>query len=444
MMKKIISSVILMLLITIAQGQTIIDSNPLDSIKLPNKKIETAPISIADPDPLDAVKLPDDTMRMGPSQITYSNPWHIVPSPYGNIYLGAFGNLAYFYTDRSRFLFNRDVYATNAFSSSNNDLILKTKGTERLRINDDNGNVGIGTTNPLEKLHINGSIRGNASGGALRVKTQHGSLDLGARNSGWAHIYTDRPRVIFNKDVYTITNAFSSYNNDLILKTKGTERLRINDNNGFVGVGTSNPTANLHVKGNSNPHIILSDNTKKLELGLSSCYSCYNSFSKPGDGVIRMLGGGDLIFSIPGTNLNRKIAFHSSGDKILTIQEVGSSGKVGVGTVNFPTSIGGANISAYKLFVKGGLLTEEVRVRTGWADYVFADDYNLKPLSEVEAFIKENKHLPNVPSANTVETQGIELGNISKIQQEKIEELTLYIIRQEKRIKALETKINKL
>ena len=61
-----------------------------------------------------------------------------------------------------------------------------------------------------------------------------------------------------------------------------------------------------------------------------------------------------------------------------------------------------------------------MRVRTGWADYVFEDNYKLIPLKEVEEFININNHLPNVPSANEVETQGLGLGEISKVQQEKI------------------------
>lgn len=122
----------------------------------------------------------------------------------------------------------------------------------------------------------------------------------------------------------------------------------------------------------------------------------------------------------------------------------GTTGKVGVGTTNTPNAIGAANLSAYSLYVKGGLLSEEVRVRTGWADYVFEDGYRLKSLSEVESYIKENGHLPNVPSANQVEVEGIELGDITRIQQEKIEELTLYIIEQDKRIEKLEQTMNLL
>lgn len=118
--------------------------------------------------------------------------------------------------------------------------------------------------------------------------------------------------------------------------------------------------------------------------------------------------------------------------------EVKLNGKVGIGTVGaFPTVAGGVSVSTYKLFVTGGILTEEVRINasaggTTWADYVFNKDYNLKSLSEVEKYINENGHLPNVPSAARVKEDGIALGEMAKIQQEKIEELTLYIIEQNK------------
>jgi len=102
----------------------------------------------------------------------------------------------------------------------------------------------------------------------------------------------------------------------------------------------------------------------------------------------------------------------------------------------FPTTVGGASVTGYRLFVKGGILTDEVRVATTWADYVFADNYSLPTLTEVEMYIKENGHLPNVPSAKIVESDGIEVGEMAKIHQEKIEELTLYAIEQNKQIEA--------
>ncbi len=108
------------------------------------------------------------------------------------------------------------------------------------------------------------------------------------------------------------------------------------------------------------------------------------------------------------------------------------NGKVGIGYGfgNFPITAGSVNVSNYNLFVKGGILTEEVRVnlQSAWADYVFDKNYNLKTLEEVETFINQNKHLPNMPSAKQVKEEGIELGEMIKMQQEKIEELTLYLL----------------
>lgn len=213
---------------------------------------------------------------------------------------------------------------------------------------------------------------------------------------------------------------------------------------GKVGIGTTNPNGDLHIFKAENPLLSMSNSQAELQIGVASCNSCFDAFAKPNDAVFRVLGQGDLIFSIPGVNQTRKIAFHTAYEKVMTIQEVGTAGKVGIGTTNFPTTIGGTNISNYKLFVKGGILTEEVRVRTGWADYVFEDSYKLKTLEEVENHIATQGYLPNMPSAKTVASEGIGLGNISKMQQEKIEELFLYTIQQEKKIAAQQEEIEEL
>lgn len=120
------------------------------------------------------------------------------------------------------------------------------------------------------------------------------------------------------------------------------------------------------------------------------------------------------------------------------------NGKTSIGTSNFPDVIGSTNITNYKLYVKGGILTDEVRVRTGWADYVFLPQYQLKDLGQVEKYINENGHLPNVPSAKKVEEEGLSLGDIARIQQEKIEELTLYLIDQNKKIELQQRQIDNL
>ncbi len=91
--------------------------------------------------------------------------------------------------------------------------------------------------------------------------------------------------------------------------------------------------------------------------------------------------------------------------------------------------------------VNGFVRAKKVVVETTWSDFVFDEKYNLIPLNEVEKFINSNHHLPSIPSAKEIETNGGDLGELVKLQMQKIEELTLYIIQQNKRIVVLESKI---
>ncbi|MDF1674776.1 MAG: hypothetical protein P1U44_03585 [Vicingaceae bacterium] len=109
----------------------------------------------------------------------------------------------------------------------------------------------------------------------------------------------------------------------------------------------------------------------------------------------------------------------------------GTTGNVGIGT----TAISGA-----KLSVDGTIRAREVVINlTTWSDFVFDKDYDLLSLSDLEKFITINKHLPNVPSEKEVLKNGVSLGEMNAILLEKIEELTIYIINLEKRIKEIES-----
>ncbi|MDP6908957.1 MAG: hypothetical protein QF371_05590 [Flavobacteriales bacterium] len=96
--------------------------------------------------------------------------------------------------------------------------------------------------------------------------------------------------------------------------------------------------------------------------------------------------------------------------------------------------------TGYMVSVNGKVICEELKVQNSgsWPDYVFADEYDLPTLEEVEAHIEENSHLLGVPDACTVEEEGIMIGEMQKVMMEKIEELTLYMIDANKRIKKLE------
>lgn len=102
--------------------------------------------------------------------------------------------------------------------------------------------------------------------------------------------------------------------------------------------------------------------------------------------------------------------------------------------------------TGYMLSVDGKIAAEEVLVDLSddWPDYVFKKDYDLKSLDEVKAHISEKGHLPNVPSAKEVEENGILLGNMNKVLIEKIEELTLYILQQEEKLKSYELRLTQL
>lgn len=297
-------------------------------------------------------------------------------------------------------------------------------------------NIGILTANKVA-FGINCSAANNSvslglNTGAFASGT--GSNVYIGMNSGKGFDMLERNSGAYNVFVGTnsgLSNSSGSYNTYLGQQTG--ESNRSGANNTFLGALSGNTTL-----GNNN-----------VFLGYKSGFN--------------MTGANNvLIGTEAGTNqnLDNKLYIENtsttnpliwgdfSADQLKLNGKVGIGGNSITGFGNFPTSAGSVNVSNYNLFVKGGILTEEVRVNlsTAWADYVFNPNYKLKPLNELEDYIIRNNHLPNVPSAEEVKKNGIELGEIAKIQQEKIEELTLYIIELNKKIelqqKQIETLLN--
>jgi hypothetical protein len=123
--------------------------------------------------------------------------------------------------------------------------------------NSNTGNVGVGTSTPSEKLHINGTIRGNSTGGALRVKTQFGYLEIGPQNSFYSQFYTDITRGFYFNNSLTVNGNISSFNvSDLNLQTYDGStyynRMTIVRSTGFIGVNKTNPAYQLDVAGTVN------------------------------------------------------------------------------------------------------------------------------------------------------------------------------------------------
>lgn len=120
-----------------------------------------------------------------------------------------------------------------------------------------------------------------------------------------------------------------------------------------------------------------------------------------------------------------------NGNSFVDALHIGNDGRIGMGTTKLASNA--------QLSVKGLIYAEEIMVKlySNWPDYVFAKEYQLRSLSEVEAYITKHHHLPEIPSAQEVENNGVELGEMNALLLRKVEELTLYVIELEKKVNAL-------
>lgn len=148
---------------------------------------------------------------------------------------------------------------------------------------------------------------------------------------------------------------------------------------------------------------------------------------------------GANVTGLPASLTNNIILADGLGNRRLQID---GNGKTRIGDPSLTTP------GTYKLYVEDGILTEKVVIAlansTQWADYVFAPDYKLMPLSEVAGFVKENHHLPNVPAAEEVVKNGVDVAAMNAKLLEKIEELTLYLIGQHQQHEALQQQVAEL
>lgn len=212
---------------------------------------------------------------------------------------------------------------------------------------------------------------------------------------------------------------------------------------GNVGISTSNPTAALQI-GNfgitSSNQIVIPGtyNFEQVKFGQVSNGNSTLEFVNH-TGVVSSYGirlSVDVDQGAPGLNI--QYAPPSQSYETLhysTGLHLDLNGNISIGTTNHP--------AGFKFAVAGNAIAESVTVKlkSAWGDYVFNKDYVLKALPELEAYIDQNHHLPEMPSAQQVSSDGLNLGEMSILQTKKIEELTLYLIEKDKQVKEQQSQL---
>lgn len=210
---------------------------------------------------------------------------------------------------------------------------------------------------------------------------------------------------------------------------------------GNVGIGTTTPTENIHING-VEPVLLIEGQGVQRPYG--RFYNPKLEFKANGEKFSLFVAnagalGNKFVMSNNKTSLsiwNEEIFLGFDPGQIPVNNQLVSLNKPWANKM----AIGGKFATGYNLSVRGKSIFEHVEVKLAkdWPDYVFEDDYQLKSLDEVEEYIEINSHLPGVPSAKEIESNGINIAEMNSVLMEKIEELTLYNIQLNHKVKELE------
>jgi len=299
--------------------------------------------------------------------------------------------------------------------------------SERMRINA-NGNVGVGTTTPSAKLDIESSILFSYGAPTYGI----GIKSTGVGGGGWARRYG----FMKNSD-NSLFGGFGAFGgeNSLSYYWVGSEYntpYMVWNTSGNVGVGTTTPNTKLDVNGNV---LIHGSGTYYNNVGAAELQVGYGLATPCTAGSVTRFAlqpyahtGGPWNFISRDDAVNAFLDIKYGTTAGITLR---NDGNIGISTTN----------PDQKLTVKGKIHAEEVIVdlNVPVADYVFKPNYRLMSLPEVELFVKTNSHLPEVPSAPEISKNGLSMGEMQNKLLQKVEELTLYAIQQNKRIENQET-----
>jgi hypothetical protein len=331
--------------------------------------------------------------------------------------------------------------ATDFLGTTNaQPLTFRTNNTNRAVITP-TGLMGIGTTTPTNAaLHLFTGTNPGQLPPQFKLErndgtNQAGVLSVGISSNGFPTDLLGGGSVYFK-----LEDPFgNSANSDMGFSTNGLKTQLVIKHNGFVGIGTGgNPTANFHSKGTARLETLPTSttNTDIITADINGNLSTRSVTSLLATSSTQWNTSGNVATATAflGTTNAQDLRINTNGVNRATIT---AGGDFLIGNV-LPTAI---PVGSYKLFVEQGIVTEGLLITPYtsllWPDYVFEKEYKLQPLAEVEKYIQENKHLPNIPSAKDIENEGIDVAKMQAKQLEKIEELTLYMIEMKKEIDLL-------
>ncbi len=243
------------------------------------------------------------------------------------------------------------------------------------------------------------------------------------RNGNGAAVYINQNSTESNRPILRLSSGTSAPNQGVKFTV---------ENNGSVGIGTlTTGTHKLAVEGTISSGAIFSSGAISSSGAIFSTTFKSKNTNTDYHHFIRNGGGAAVYVNQTSSEGDKAILRLSSGSDIANEGvkfTVENNGSVGIGTTN---------PGIWKLAVNGNIRAKEIKVETGWSDFVFLEDYKLPTLKEVENHINEKGHLKDIPSAKEVDENGIFLGEMDSKLLQKIEELTLYTIQQQKEIENL-------
>ena len=351
---------------------------------------------------------------------------------------------------------------THFFHGTNEDLYLRP-GKVTGRVLFDVGYLGIGTLTPssLFKLSVEGDaiFGGHQTTSRFRIEATD-EAGAPARAVGLElHGYEGRAKGIYISDkntshkwffgeAYALDGLSIGYTTGTQVEYGANSKFFINPS-GNVGIGTldvngyrMNVNGNSRVGGNRTQTVLRIEATDEAGANAKAVGLELHGYEGRGKGIyISDKNTSHKWFIGEGYNYaGLGIGYSTSNNTEYKDQAklfINTSGQVGIGTTN---------TAGYRLAVAGNIITEKVKVaqQANWSDFVFESGYQLPSLAETDQYIQQNGRLQGIPSAEEVKEEGYELGDMDAKLLQKIEELTLHLIRMDKEMKALKDKNNEL